>query len=335
MNFGEIKTAVFASIPAEHRESISTFEFGEAIDAAQRLFAIVLSAEAIPEIVIDKFIDRANDVGATRILPLPEDFLRAEDVAFATERDDDGNPLRHPARLVSPEEFIELENNTAEYIASVYNNLLHVWPEPVEAQENEFAAVRMTYRRRPRPYMSTAGVIQHAGRMHLRQQADSKRTFECVSYATGSEPFSYWGLDLNELVGGYAYIGAPHMLADKIGELYVARIVMAWETATPAAMIRVSSDDEIPFEDEAPGVGFLFPYCYVAQRQAWGHGVAATEAEDFEFPDLGPNWHSLIVDYALARLEVRWNPQGAQLRQQRVEGALVAAGARLDYTKEN
>ena len=335
MNFGEMKTAVFAQIPVELRESISTFEFGEAIDAAQRLFATVLPAETIPDLVIEKFIDRGTDTNATRILPLPEDFLRLEDFAFATERDDDDDPLRHTARLVSPEEFNELENNTTEFIASTYNNLIHVWPEPCEGVESESAACKAIYRKRPRPYMTTAGVVQNAARMHLRQRSESKRIFHCVSYDDTTEyPFSHWGLDISELIGGYAYIGAPYILADQIGPMYVARIVMAWEEDGDAR-IRISSDDEIPFHDESPDVGWLFPYCMVAERQSFGYGYHMQEAEDWEFPDIGPNWHNLVVDYALARLEVRWNPQSSEARQKRVLQALSAAGAKLDYTKEN
>ena len=336
MNFGEIKTAVFAQIPQNIREQVSTFEFGEAIDSAQRLFATVLPAEIIPNLVIEKFIDRAVDTNATRILPLPEDFLRLEDLAFATERDDSDEPIRHTARLVSPEEFNELEENTEEFIATTYINLIHVWPEPCEAEEDRSAAVKAIYRKRPRPYMTTAGVVQNAARMHLRQRSDSKRIFHCVTYAPANteQPFSYWGLDANELIGGYAYIGAPYILHDQIGPMYVARIAMAWEE-TGVGRIRISSDDEIPFHDESPGIGWLFPYCLVAERQSFGYGYNAHEAEDFEFPDIDPNWHNLVVDYALARLEIRWNPDSSKIRTQRVMQALQAAGAKLDYTKEN
>lgn len=336
-NFGELKTAVFSQIPAEHRGKISTFEFGEALDAAQRLFAIVLPAEAIPEIVIDKFIDRSSDIGATRILPLPEDFLRLEDIQFATTRDSGDIPLRKTARIVSPEEFMELENNTTEKIASVYNNLIHLWPEPCAAVADKPAAVKAIYRKRPKPYLSTSGVIQNAARLHLQQDSESRRTFYCRSYVDmAQKPFDYWGLDTNELVGGYAYIGAEYVLAYNIGPLYVTRIVMAWETDVDNfGMIRVSSDDAIPYSDASPGVGFTFLYCYLAQRQSFGRGDMAIEAEDFDFPDMSANWHSLMVDYALARLEVRWNPQSSQARMQRVFQTLAAAGAKLDYTKEN
>lgn len=340
MNFGEMKTTVFARIPKEKRELVSIFEFGEAIDAAQRLFAAVLPGGSIPDVLIENFIDRRLDLGATKVLPLPEDYLRVESVHFAQAREDETDlPLRKPARIVGAATFEELvHSGTTEQLASVYNNLLHLHPEPAAAVEGAPAAIKMVYRKIPRPYVTTAGIIQAGARMHLRQDPDSRRTFKCIEHGGNTaKPFSHWGLGMELVPGGYAYIGAPYMTADQKGPLYVCRIVMAWEVDNLGdleAHIRVSSDDSIPFEDESPGVGFLFPYCYVTHRPVFGYSGNAVEAEDWEFPEIGSAWHNMVCDYAIARLETSWNPQGAIARENRVLAALSAAGAKLEYAKD-
>lgn len=340
MNYGEMKTTFFAKLPEQKREMVSVFEFGEAIDAAQRLFAIVLPKEVIPELLIEKFIDRGTDEGATNLFPLPEDYLRLEKVQFAQARDANDIPIREDARIVDPEEYEELvQSGSLEQIATVFNNLLHVSPTPAAPVTDKPAALKMIYRKLPRPYTTTAGVLQHAARMHLRQDVENRHMFRLYEHSgTTRKPFSYWDLDANELPGGYAYIGAPWMTADTKGPLYVCRIVMAYEEFVDPdyfGVIRVSSDDSIPYEDESPGVGYLFPYCYIAQRQAFGDSTSAVEAEDWDFPDMRASWHHMIIDYAVARVEVQWDPKASVAREGKVLQALAAAGAKLDYRKDD
>ena len=343
MNFGEMKTTVYARIPKERREEVSVFEFGEAIDAAQRLLAAVLPARSIPDLIVTSFIDRRNDIGAEGIIPLPEDYLRIESVQFAQARDDDDLPLREPARIVTPGEFEELiALGTEEQIASVFDGTLHLHPNPTGAVTDMPAAIKFMYRKVPRPYMTTAGIIQAGARMHLHQDYDSRHTFWLKDYGgSANQQFSYWNLTRENVPGGYAFIGAPYMTAMMKGPLYVCRIVMAFEenfgtelSPDMRAAIRVSSDDAIPFEDESPGVGFLFPYCYVTERQVFGYSGNAVEAEDWEFPEMNKAWHHLVCDYAVSRIEIRWNPQGAGAREDRVLRALSAAGANLKYAQE-
>jgi hypothetical protein len=245
---------------------------------------------------------------------------------------------------LSPSEFEELSGSgTTDYIASVYNNLLHLHPQPVSALDGSPTAIKMVYRKVPRPYTTTAGVIQVGARINLQQAFDSRHTFLCYDYDTGLEAgFGNWGLNVDMIPGGYAYIGAPWMTSDAIGPLYICRIVMAWEAniGTEGApeyvgMIRVSSDDSIPIHDEdsVNGIGYTFPYCYVTERQVFGNSVNAVEAEDWEFPEIGVAWHNMICEYAVSRIESAWNPQGAKYREDRIFQALSAAGASLDAYK--
>lgn len=341
MNFGEMKTTVFARIPKEKRESVSVFEFGEAIDAAQRLFAAVLPPLVIPEIIMESFIDRSSEIGAEGFIPLPEDYLRAEAVHFAQARAEDGTPIRRPARFVPPLEFENLRHSgTEEQLYSVFNRLLHLHPDPVSAMEDQPAAIKLVYRKMPRPYMTTAGILQTGARLNLRQNFDSRHIFACHDYTDWqARPFSFFELDVNEVAGGYAFIGESHMAVNKKGPIYVCRIVMAWdenigteESPVMCGQIRISGDDAIPYADEDPeeGIGFLFPWCYISQRQVFGESGNAIEAEDWEFPELGAAWHNMVCDYALARLEVNWNPQGAMARENRVLSMLAAVGAKLE-----
>ena len=115
-----------------------------------------------------------------------------------------------------------------------------------------------------------------------------------------------------------------------------AAITPQWEFYTPKKnwVFGVDDDDAIPFVDESPGVGFLFPYCYITERQVFGYSGNAVEAEDWELPEMNKVWHHLVCDYAISRIEIRWNPQGAGAREDRVLRALSAAGANLKYAQE-
>lgn len=339
MNFGEMRTTVFSYLPDEWQEKISVFEFGEAIDDAQRLFTIVLPASVIPELVREMFIDRRDDEGATDILPLPEDYLKVENVKFAQIRDDDDEPIRRQARIVEPSEYERLKAaGSPEFIASVFNNLLHVSPDPAPAVTARPSAVRMLYRKRPRPYTTTAGVLQQAARVDLQQDIDSRHTFKAFDYSPAPEKreWGYWELDVNELPGGFVYMGGDIMTADKKAPLYIMRIVHAWDE-DGGGFIRVSGDDEVPIADDPafPGVlGYTYPYSYIAQRPIFGYSGASVEAEDHEFPDIGANWHHLICSYAIAKLEERFNVEASKARMARVFQTLTGSGAKLDYTKE-
>lgn len=339
MNFGELKTTVFARLPKKMVEQVSVFEFGEAIDAAQRLFAAVLPSEVVPEILIESFIDRSDEIGAEDFIPLPDNYLRVETVHFAQARAEDFTPIRRPARIVQPLEFEALKHSgTEEQLVSVFNNLLHFHPAPCAGLADNPAAIKLVYRKIPRPYMTTAGILQKGARLNLRQDIESRHTFVLSDYTDGDpKPFSFFELDANEVPGGYAFIGSPALAVDKCGPIYVCRIVMAWdhnigteEAPVMAGHIRISSDDAIPFANEDDETGFMFPWCYISHRQIFGASGNAIEAEDWEFPDLGPEWHNMICDYALARIEVGWNPNGAMARENRVLGALAAVGAKLE-----
>ena len=338
MNFGEIRTTVFATLPKEWQEKISVFEFGEAIDDAQRLFATILPASVIPELVREMFIDRRETEGATDIIPLPEDYLKVESVKFAQVRDDNSIPVRRHARIVEPSEFERLSaSDSPEFLASVFNNLLHLTPDPAAASLNKPAAIRMLYRKRPRPYTTTAGVLQQAARVDLQQDIDSRHTFLAFDYGAGpaKREWSYWEIDVNELPGGFVYMGGSVMTWDKKAPLYIMRIVHAWDE-DGGGYLRVSGDDAIPTADDPlfPGIwGFTYPYCYIAQRPVFGYSGSAVEAEDHEFPDIGANWHHLVCSYAIAKLEERFSPDSAKARMTRVFQTLSAAGAKLDYTK--
>lgn len=341
MNFGEMKTTVFSKIPPEKREAVSVFEFGEAIDAAQKLFAAILPVNVIPEIIMESFIDRSNEIGAEGFIPLPEDYLRAEAVHFAQARAQDGTPLRLPARFVTPLEFENLRHSgTEEQIYTTFNNLLHLHPDPVAAAQDKPGAIKLVYRKVPRPYMTTAGILQTGSRLNLRQLYDSRHTFQTHDYTDSDpKPFSFFQLDVNQMASGYAFIGASTIAANRKGPLYVCRIVLAWDenigTEQDPVMcghIRISGDDAIPYADEDPQnqKGFLFPWCYVTQRQVFGESNNAIQAEDWEFPELGKEWHAMICDYALSRIEALYAPQVSAARENRVFAVLSAVGARLE-----
>lgn len=340
MNFGEIKTTVFAAIPLEKREKVSVFEFGEAIDDAQVLFATVLPEVVIPELVIEQFINPGDAIGSSDLFPLPEDYLKAEKIQFAQVRDDSDQPLRRDARLVPPADFDELKSaGSKEFIASVFNNLIYVNPEPAAAVDGEPSTLKIIYRKRPRPYTTTAGVLQQAARVTLQQNIDARHTFLAYDYGgvPSARKWDYWGLDVEELPGGYVYMGGSDMTDDTKNPLYIMHIVQAWDSVLNVAHLRVSSDDSVPVDDDPldpGGTGFSFPYCYVAQRPVFGYSGSMVEAGDHEFPDIGANWHHLVCSYAIARLEEGYDKDAAKLRMGRVFQTLAAAGAKLDYSAD-
>lgn len=339
MNYGELKTAVFSRLPQQALDELSPFEFGQAIDEAQQLMATILPAEAVFDLVVESYADVSAVYEDGTVIPLPGDYLKAESVSFATTRASDGTVVRHNARMVSPEEFDRLkETEPGERIASIFNHSLNLYPSPAPYSIDGPPAVKLVYRRRPRPYMVQSTTLQKAVKVHLRQDYESRHTFFASSIVDAqNHEWSHWGIqDEKDLIGGTAYIGGSLLDADRLGKMYVCRIVAAWNE-NGIGKIRLAGDSEIPHDDDqsGQGIGYIYPYCLVATKQVYGQGSAGLMAQDWESPDMSKALHHLIAEYAVGSLILKYDKQKSQQIMQSVFASLQAMGANLDYLRRD
>lgn len=314
MNYGEIKTAVFSSL-RELGEEASLFDFGESINAALLQLTSMLPLEAIPELMVTKFIDRSGSVLSEGAVQLPERFYSLEFVQFATSRAGDGTVTRSTARIVPPEEFELLTSlGTAEKIASVTGQLVRFSPTPVgSGNEGDPKAIKMVYKRRPVPYSSLRNVHFPGSCIDILQHNDSPHTLDLYDWNTAPVTAANLGFEtVEDIIGCTILAGRSSATAGLSYELFRMTVVDAGEDTT--VQVIISEDDEVPPVDDVTGTTTLQPSLILPRQQ---DETGKSVQSDDQVPDITEKWHHHIVDLAVARILIslgQYNPAAARLQ---------------------
>ena len=333
MNFGQIRTAVFGII-GETKEPISLFQFGEAFDAAQLQFCSMMPLEAIPELMMTTYADRAASVLSEGSIQLPKRFFALEFVQFATERDGDGSVSRRSARIVDPSEFEMLTSfGASERIASATGHLVRFSPTPAPSGDSgDPKAIKLVYKMRPRYFMAAKRWQTNGTFPSLYQHNDSPRLFDVLAWDGGPRTLSALGVDSEEdMIGGRVFIGGPDPFTDYNITVHEATIVDCYvDSDTSRVVVVVSDDDAIPVPDDATGTTRRRP-CLVLPRKIGEAGTSILSDDDI--PDFDDKWHPHLVDLTAVRLLAgikRYNEAGAQL--QFLNQKIAAMGVDVFFT---
>lgn len=320
------------ALPRKLAMEIPAFEVAQALDSAQVELAGFLPPELVPEIIESMTADRGVVPGTYTTVMLPRWFVEPYFIEFATERDENNVPLRVDARVVPPGEYDLLQHlGTSEKIASLRNGRLLLWPEPIGPVSGASAAVRMTYKRRPNPYLR--GTISRTNSLiiSLKQSLDNARLFKPVNDIGFITLGMLYDVNDEDYTDGIIYLGRR---STDEGPFTMYRLTMGDVAVVMShCFINVIANELVPaaYDD---GDGYCrYDNCIIVPPVSYSGGPIM--ADDGESPELDEYWHAVLVDIAAGRLLINHDLGRTGISHLRLaEASLEARGVKVQLTRE-
>lgn len=291
MRYGEMRTA-FNSVMESLQIPVGIFDFAESIDDALYFIALNLPPDALADHISVYY----TDVNSTtpRQVGLPGDYMKAESVRLAKQRDASDNPIYLPSVIVSPREFSNKSQYSQSAVASFFNGMLSYNPDlPVEV-ENKKGPIELIYRKKPRGFIKNYSDKAPAALVTLDQDPSNSRL---LTTETAAQSWADLGLETENLFGGQIIIPVG-------GTVIIGKIDYAWDDSGG-----VFSGLHVSEKSLIGTISATIANIYVIEKLPVYTGSETIFESDTSEPDLPDAYHHIALNYAIGKFLLARKPE--------------------------
>jgi len=295
MNWGELKTALFVNL-GDRIDEFTEFEFGQVMDEAQVFLTRALPADMIPEMIESEEATLSVSSMATYDVPAAYHNQGLDVIDLRWDETDMGAghvvTLLDSARRVGFSEFFAAKDILDEKIFLEIGAVLLVNSasgDPISTEKMKM----ITYKKKPTAYMGEYGGVVKTVMVRAYTTTGPGNLIELgnVASTTNYDTFDDLGVDPASFVGGMmlGFGQGSSFDEDYNSNSQYFKIVNAYDNGGQG-YVEVDADAVLYTLDN-----------YSTLLIAKPSGSHATPADDTDEPDLGIEWHGLMLDYAIAK----------------------------------